>query len=70
MAVSSILRLANISKAKLWVDYDKEADVLYINFGKPQEADDSFLGEDDIIQRKRDGRLIGVTMLNASRFAN
>jgi hypothetical protein len=33
---------------RIWIDYDKEADVLYISFRKPQQANDSIM-EDDII---------------------
>lgn len=32
-------------KPSVWIDYDKEVDVLYISFEKPQRADDSILGE-------------------------
>ena len=67
--VANILRLAKLGDSKLWIDYDKEVDVLYISFGQPREADDSVQGEDGIIRRKKKGKLIGVTILNASRFA-
>ena len=33
---------------KIWVDYDDEADVLYISFHKPQRANDSIM-EDNIV---------------------
>ncbi len=51
----------------IWIDYDREADVLYINFERPQEATDSVL-RDDVLIRKRDGKIIGLTILNASKF--
>ncbi len=66
-AVTNILRLARLGDSKLWIDYDREADVLYVNFGKPQKADDSYQ-ENGIIQRKKKDKLIGLTILNASRF--
>jgi uncharacterized protein YuzE len=50
--------------------YDKEADVLYINFKKPSHADDSELTDDDIIIRYEKGEVIGVTILNASKRRN
>ena len=28
---------------QMWIDYDQEADVLYISFAKPQNADDSIM---------------------------
>ena len=52
----------------IWFDYDKEADVLYINFEKPQRATDSILTENNVLIRKRQGRVIGLTIINASKF--
>lgn len=51
----------------IWIDYDREADVLYINLERPQEATDSILKENVLI-RKRNGKIIGLTILNASKF--
>jgi uncharacterized protein YuzE len=52
---------------KIWTSYDKEADVLYINFKKPSHADDSEITDDDIIIRYEKGEIIGITVLNASK---
>lgn len=50
----------------VWLDYDKEADVLYISFRRPQRATKTIEVDDDILIRK-DGRVIvGLTILNAS----
>ena len=50
----------------VWLDYDKEADVLYISFRRPQRATNTIEVDDDILIRK-DGRdIVGVTILNAS----
>ena len=51
-----------------WFDYDKEADVLYVSFEKPQQATDSELMDDDILVRRRDDKIVGFTVLHASRF--
>ncbi|MBI3623302.1 DUF2283 domain-containing protein [Candidatus Pacearchaeota archaeon] len=51
----------------LWVDYDKEADVLYISFEKPQNAEDSLM-EGNVIIHKRGNNVVGLTILNASKF--
>ena len=60
-----------MEKAKLMrnigVDYDSEGDVLYIIFGEPQEADDSDVTEEGVIIRLREGRIVGFTVLNASK---
>ena len=51
----------------IWIDYDREADVLYINFERPQRATDSIL-KDNVLIRKRKGKIIGITILNVSKF--
>ena len=69
LAVNDLMKLSLLGDSRLWVDFDKEADVLYVNFGQPQKADDSILGDDDIIRRKRNGKIVGLTMLNASQYS-
>ena len=59
--------LLEVQYPGIWTAYDKEADVLYINFKKPSHADDSKLTDDDIIIRYEKGEIIGFTVLNASR---
>ena len=51
----------------VWTDYDADADVLYISFRKPQQANDSVMEDDGNIYHYRDDELVGVTVLNASR---
>jgi len=58
----------NIKAKHMWIDYDKEADVLYISFERPQKATDSELREDNVLIRKRNGKLVGLTILNASKY--
>lgn len=50
----------------LWSSYDREADVLYINFKKPSHATDSELTDDDVIIRYENSEIIGLTILHAS----
>ncbi len=59
--------LLEVIYLRIWTFYDKEADVLYINFKKPSHADDSELTEDDIVIRYEKGEVVGVTILNASK---
>lgn len=68
LAIADLVQLADFGDDKLFIDYDKEADVLYISFGKPKKADDSIQDRDGIIRRKKAGKVIGLTILNASRF--
>ena len=51
--------LLEIPHSRIWSTYDKEADVLYINFKKPSHAEDSELTDDDIIIRYEKGEIIG-----------
>ena len=59
--------LLEMPYSRIWTSYDKEADVLYINFKKPSHADDSELTDDDIIIRYEKGEIVGITILNASK---
>jgi uncharacterized protein YuzE len=59
--------LLEVPYSRIWTSYDKEADVLYINFKKPSHADDSEIMDDDIIIRYQKGEIVGITILNASR---
>jgi uncharacterized protein YuzE len=52
-----------------WIDYDEQADVLYISFRKPQQANDSVMEEEDIIHHYHDSEVVGITVLNASTKA-
>ena len=49
-----------------WSSYDREAEVLYINFKKPSHATDSELTDDDVIIRYENDEVIGLTVLHAS----
>ena len=53
-------------ESSVWMTYDQEADVLYINFRKPSVATDSELTDEDIIVRYAGDDVIGVTILHAS----
>ncbi len=59
-------QLLNLPFDRAWYSYDKEADVLYLNFKKPSHADDSELTDDDVIIRYEKGEVVGITVLNAS----
>jgi len=54
-------------EAALWLTYDPEADVLYVNFKKPSVATDSALTDDDVIVRYQNDEIIGFTVLHASQ---
>lgn len=63
-ATPHLLRLPG---AKMWMDYDREADVLYLSFKRPQKATDSEMLDNGILLRYKDGELVGITVLDASK---
>ena len=60
--------LLKIQSTRIWTNYDKEADVLYINFKKPSHADDSTITDDNVIIRYEKGEIVGITILDASKL--
>jgi len=59
--------LADLPAYPVWLDYDKEADVLYLSFEKPQDATDSRMLENGILLRYRGKKLVGITIFEASK---
>jgi len=59
--------LLNMPEKKFWLDYDSEADVLYVNFTKPQRATDSEMLKNGILVRYKDSDVVGFTVLDASK---
>ena len=53
-----------ISLEKINLDYDQEADVLYMSFGEPREAKDSVEVEDGVIYRITDNEVVGITIID------
>jgi len=51
-------------KRHLVIDYDQEADVLYLSFDLPQKADETEFFSDDILIRKKSNKVVGLTLLN------
>jgi len=47
---------------QVWIDYDVEADVLYLSLRKPQQATDSEL-DGDVVYHYRQGELVGLTVI-------
>jgi uncharacterized protein YuzE len=71
LAIEEYLRLLpslkQAGQGSLWMSYDAEADVLYVNFKKPSYATDSELTDDDVIIRYEGEEVIGLTILHASQ---
>ena len=52
---------------RFYVDYDEEADVLYLSFERPQNATDSQMLDNGVLLRYREEDLVGVTIFDASK---
>jgi uncharacterized protein YuzE len=64
----AVPHLIRLPERKAWIDYDEEADVLYISFKRPQKATDTkFLNDKGILLRYHAKDLVGVTVLDASK---
>ena len=63
----AIPHLIKLPVRKIWVDYDKEADVLYISLRRPQDATDSEMQDDGVLLRYKGKELVGVTIFGASK---
>lgn len=57
---------------KIWMEYDRQNDILYINFGYDiEDADEEFLsGDGDIVVRIKNGRVVSIMIMNFSDKAN
>lgn len=69
--IEKVLKIApdflTVPYERIWSSYDKGADVLYLNFKKPSHADDSEITDNDIIVRYEKNKIIGLTILHASK---
>jgi len=59
--------MKNSPQHSLWLSYEPEADTLYVNFKKPSHATDSELTDEDVIVRYEGDKIVGFTVLHASK---
>jgi uncharacterized protein YuzE len=64
--LQAIPLLIDFPVQRFWVDYDREADVLYISFQRPQKATDTEMTDEGILFRYQGKQLVGITILDAS----
>lgn len=65
--ISVIPNFVKFGQKHYWVDYDEEANTLYISFRKPQCADDSIM-KNNIIYHYDGKELVGLTVLHAKNI--
>ena len=53
---------------KTWFEYDKQNDILYINFGYDiEDADESILVGEDTVIRIKNGKVVSITIFDFAR---
>lgn len=67
-AIKIIPNIINMPSKHVWLDYDKQADVMYVSFEKPQQATDTEVLDNGMLIRKRNNRIVGLTVMNASQI--
>ena len=57
-----------MDKSKIFISYDREADVVYLSFGKPVKAEGEEV-QDGVFARYNPGTkdLVGLTIINFSK---
>ena len=69
-SISSLLKaiahLVQLPKTHMWLDYDVEADVVYLHFEEKPRSTHSEMRDDGIILDYKGNRLVGLTILEAS----
>jgi len=59
--------VVHLPMKELYLRYDKEADVLYVQFQRPANIYTSDISDDGvIIEHDRSGNVVGITILSAS----
>jgi len=67
-ALTLARQVARFPASKMWLDFDAEADVLYISLKRPQKATETVELEDEgVLLRYREKDLVGITVLDASK---
>ena len=64
--VEAMPHLKRFPSSHFWVDYDQEADVLYVSFERPQRATDSVLQDNNVLLRYRGKKLVGITVIGTT----
>jgi len=64
--LKAVSHLVKLPKTRMWLDYDAEADVLYLHFEEEPGSSHSEMREDGIILDYRGSHLVGLAVLEAS----
>jgi len=68
--IKMVPHVVKSTQKRIWIDYDEEADVLYINFIYPPKAVEHEEDENGIVKNYDEkGNLVGLTIIAAKRFS-
>ena len=65
--LKAVSHLVQLPKTHMWLDYDEEADVLYLHFEDQPGSTRSQLRDDGVILDYKGRCLVGVTILEESQ---
>ena len=65
--LQAVAHLVRLPKRQMWLDYDAEADVLYLHFTDKPSATHSEMRNDGIVLDFKEDELVGLTVLEASQ---
>lgn len=65
--LKAVSHLVQLPKTHMWLDYDEEADVLYLHFEDQPGSTHSETRDDGVVLDYKGRRLVGVTILEASQ---
>jgi uncharacterized protein YuzE len=65
--LKAVANLVKLPKTQMWLDYDEEADTLYVHFEEKPNSTHSEMREDGVIFDYKGNSLVGITVLEASQ---
>ena len=65
--LKAVTNFIKLPAKRLWLDYDDEADVLYVHFTEKPQSTHSEMSEEGIILDYSGAELVGLTVLDASQ---
>lgn len=65
--LKAVSHLVQLPRTQMWLDYDEEADTLYVHFEDHPASTHSEMRGDGVILDYKGRRLVGVTILEASQ---
>jgi uncharacterized protein YuzE len=65
--LKAVSHLVQLPQHRMWLDYDEEADVLYVHFADQPRSTHSEMRDDGVILDYKGKDLVGVTVLEASQ---